>query len=179
MSARPSLSCRILWVLTVLRVLCADFKVWFDAADLDGGGTLSVDEFFFWTLSNASRQHGDEAIEAVFAKYDKDKTGRLTALEFQKACEDCGFGLVASEIFRALDTEGDGEVSYRELRNVLQRGEIGLGKAGKQMVSSLVCSWDSETRAQSQNVFDSSRWALALEGPAATTRPPCPPLQHR
>ena len=43
--------------------LCEKFsteqiRTWFDSADTDGSGSLSVNEFFAWSLGNAVGTHG-------------------------------------------------------------------------------------------------------------------------
>ena len=36
----------------------AEIRTWFDAADSDGDGVLSCNEFFLWTLSGLAQSHG-------------------------------------------------------------------------------------------------------------------------
>ena len=74
-------------------------------------GTLSLDEFFLWSLSNASAKHGAASLEAAFTRYDRDGTGSLDAKEFGKACADMGFGAASKTIFHALDADRSGSVS--------------------------------------------------------------------
>ena len=77
--------------------------LWFNEADTDCSGTLSPDEFFKWSLNNASQQHGADALAVAFNKYDRDGTGQLDAVEFGSACVELGFGVVANAIFKSLD----------------------------------------------------------------------------
>lgn len=44
-------------------------------------GRLSVNEFFAWSLSGAALKHGATAIEAAFARYDRDGSGYLDSFE--------------------------------------------------------------------------------------------------
>ena len=92
-----------------------EIRVWFDAADVDRDGTLSIFEFFRWSAAKASKRHGAEMLESAFHVYDKDSTGHLDAIEFEKVCTDLGFGSVSYEIFSALDSDGSGTVAYGEL----------------------------------------------------------------
>lgn len=55
-----------------------ELQAMFQAADIDGGGTISVDEFFLFSLSVAAFKHSDrDSMQAIFEKFDKDKTGFL------------------------------------------------------------------------------------------------------
>ena len=67
---------------------------------------LSINEFFVWSLSHASRQFGSSALETAFKSYDTDKRGYLTSATFGMAARDMGFGAVAHDIFKALDKDG-------------------------------------------------------------------------
>ena len=61
-----------------------EIRVWFDAADVDRDGTLSISEFFRWSAAKASKRHGAEMLESAFHVYDKDSTGQLDAIEFEQ-----------------------------------------------------------------------------------------------
>jgi len=54
------------------RYSTAQIRIWFDTADLDGNGDLSVNEFFVWSLNNATAKHGFDALAAVFAQFDNE-----------------------------------------------------------------------------------------------------------
>ena len=94
-------------------------REWFEAADLDGNGTLCINEFFRWSLLNASQKHGDAALQAAFRQYDKDTTGQLDALEFERVCRDMGFESVAYDIFASLDKDGSGTLNTKEVGEML------------------------------------------------------------
>ena len=87
----------------------------FTAADVDASGELSISEYFLWSLQNAVELHGKDALKEIFARYDPDHTGQLDMREFQRACDDTGFGAVAAKVFRALDPDASGAISYAEL----------------------------------------------------------------
>ena len=94
----------------------AEIRRWFEEADGDRSGTVSINEFFHWTMLKFFSHHGGlHAIEAIFRTYDNDQTGTLDELEFSKFCEDVGFGTASHDIFLGLDTDNSGYVSYREL----------------------------------------------------------------
>lgn len=47
---------------------------WFTAADFDGNGSVSINEFFRWSIQRQSLT-GIEALQTVFSKYDANGTG--------------------------------------------------------------------------------------------------------
>ena len=47
-----------------------DIREIFDSADLDGSGTISMDEYFLWTLKLAAAQTGS-GLETIFRQFDK------------------------------------------------------------------------------------------------------------
>ena len=92
-----------------------DLRVWFDSADKDSDGDMSVDDYFLWILDNVARKHGSEIVAELFGKYDKDGSGSVNMLEFHRACDASGFGLVGHILFHALDKDGSGSISYKEI----------------------------------------------------------------
>ena len=75
-----------------------EIKAWFAQIDIDGDNSISINEYFTWSLSKAL-SNGDSGLRAVFQDYDKDGTGYLDEREFQKICDDIGFGAAAHDIF--------------------------------------------------------------------------------
>ena len=140
-----------------------EVKKLFDRADLDGSGQLSINEWFLWSLENASMVHGKLALEKAFEKYDVDKTGSLDSLEFRKACEELGFGRVSDEIFQTLDADGSGHLSYREVLDALTTG-IPADVNVKGMLTTLVLETQSdpaedEARGRVQRI-DTRGWSI-------------------
>ena len=71
----------------------AEIRMWFDEADADHDNTVSINEFFRWTLTKGVLYHGGiPGIQGVFQAYDKDNTGSLDLSEFSAAADDMGFG---------------------------------------------------------------------------------------
>ena len=194
------------------------FRAWFDTADLDHSGKLSISEFYLWALRNATEEHGPSVLIELFAKYDPDGSGMVDQHEFQKvnthtfvrpeaahtlhvsgqrqhtrgtcgtcgvagcrhglpicrlwppcatilspphppttispradhtpqACDDTGFGAVAHTIFRSLDPDGSGEISYRELMSALNAGHNPfVTSESQQLITSMITSYNSESR---------------------------------
>eukprot|EP00943_MAST-04B_sp_MAST-4B-sp1_P004860 g4860.t1 len=66
---------------------------------------------------------GDKDFRKVFHKLDEDDTGVLSRRKFKDGLEDLGFELTSREFERVLDrfdTDGDGEVSYKEFVSFLK-----------------------------------------------------------
>ena len=72
-------------------------KAWFDAADVNHDGVLSLDEFFIWSLGTCAEEHGGASIRACFEKFDANGSGKLDAKEFSEACKMMGFGHAMAE----------------------------------------------------------------------------------
>ena len=112
-------------------------REWFDAADADHSGELSISEYFLWSMQNATEKHGGGVLRAIFSKYDPDASGRLDMYEFQRVCDDAGFGLVAHNIFRALDPNHSGTIEYGELERALKSGKA-TDERTQRLLSTLV-----------------------------------------
>lgn len=95
-----------------------DIREWFQAADTDNSGTVSMNEWFMWTLARQTL-NGADALRNLFRAYDKDRQGTLDLDEFQALANDMGFGAAAHEIFLELDQDGGGNISYEEILAML------------------------------------------------------------
>jgi hypothetical protein len=69
----------------------SQLREWFAMIDTDGSGTVSLHEFFRWSLRAASAVSGRGLIQHLEA-FDRDGDGRLDHDEFCTACEELGFG---------------------------------------------------------------------------------------
>lgn len=138
----------------------ADVRVWFEAADKNHDGVVSIDEFFLWSLGASAVMHGAQPLADVFAKFDRDKTGFLDAREFDKVCEEVGFGASSHDIFVGLDADKTGHVSYGELTAALTQQDGMFPAASfktKQMIQALVWTWDD---ADGGCQIDTSDWRI-------------------
>ena len=95
-----------------------EIRSWFNDADLDDDGTVSINEFFVWSMKRHALR-GMDKMRSVFDKYDKNDTGAIDAIEFQKLCDDIGFGTHAHEIFMDLDHDKQGTISFTEIMEQL------------------------------------------------------------
>jgi Ca2+-binding EF-hand superfamily protein len=139
------------------------FQAWFDSADLNRSGVLTIDQVFLWTLENACVKHGEDAMRTLFTRYDPDRSGVLDAFEFEKVCDDLGFGLASHTIFRALDPDASGSVSYSELMTALHDDGAPLSAEMEKQIKSIIVSAVSETKTQTQKVFDIKGWVVMGE----------------
>ena len=92
--------------------------------DKDGGGDLSFDEVCFWlrsgqgfkNIDNSSRFCVIQKAIAEFKKYDKDGNGTIDKDEFKSLMRALGYSDESrfDDAMRALDTSGDGKISFPE-----------------------------------------------------------------
>lgn len=140
-----------------------DIRAWFHKADEDGNGTLCINEYFRWSLSNAVQQHGADALSRAFEKYDRDGTGQLDAMEWADACHSLGFGAGANDIFKQLDADGNGTVSYKELVEQLT-SNLPSDPEAKAMLCGLVHtisqSYGETKRVETAKRLDTSDWRV-------------------
>lgn len=137
----------------------ADIRWWFNSADTNGNGTVSVNEFFTWSLRNASEKYGTNALEQAFGKYDKDNTGHLDRLEFTKAANDMGFGVMAETIFRSIDSDDSGTISYKELFRSLSEA-VPSDPTTKQMLNALMWTYNKPVDNAHARYIDTSGWEI-------------------
>ena len=94
-------------------------------------------------------------------------------MEFQQVCNDLGFGAVSAEaIFRSLDVDGGGSVSYMELQETLTSSErMPESFQAKSMLTALVQSlnttkWEAD-QAKVANRIDTSKWVITARDAAS------------
>ena len=101
-------------------------KKWFDSADEDKNGMVSLYEFVQWSMQAASLATGKSAVE-LFQKYDRDRTGTLDRNEFVMGAKELGFGEYAHDLFDQLPRRRDGTVSYYDIIDQM-KGLRGMSK---------------------------------------------------
>lgn len=92
--------------------------------DKDGGGDLSFDELRVWlrseerfkNIDNSSRYYVIQKAITEFKKYDKDGNGTIDKDEFKILMRSLGYSdeTQFDSALRALDTSGDGKISFPE-----------------------------------------------------------------
>ena len=140
------------------------FRVWFSSADLDGNGELSITQFFLWALNNALLKHGEPALRSFFKKFDPDLSGFLDAIEFTRVCDALGFGLVASELFRILDPDMSGTISYAELMSALKQQSVAIDRETNKKIKILILAGENEAKQEHLKVLKSTKgWSITGE----------------
>jgi len=144
-----------------------DIRQWFTSADVDSNGSVSINEFFMFTLQKESL-NGVEGLRALFQAYDKDGTGYIDMSEFQLIADDLGFGAASHEIFMELDDDNSGYVQYSEVLERLVPSEAedksALSKSSSTTKKFLMAiAWtanDGESKGNKAAVVDTSTWEL-------------------
>ena len=95
----------------------------FVVVDADGDGSVSIDEYFMWTLTFLKTSCGS-GLEDVFRRYSSSADGSWSVLELAAAAEDIGFGSVADELFVELDSTNSGAIQHLEVLRHIQSGGI-------------------------------------------------------
>jgi Ca2+-binding EF-hand superfamily protein len=95
----------------------AVLKYWFNLADTDGDGRLTLDDFLSWALMSVTRNSKPprSAVSPTLAKYDLDSSGTLDTLEFFMAVEELGLSESGRAIVAALPKQPDGTIAHDAL----------------------------------------------------------------
>lgn len=106
---------------------------------------------------------GKDALTKAFEQYDSNRSGQLDIEEFGKACAVLGFGAAKSEIFQALDANGSGVLTYKELIDGLMHDIGQVPSSAKAMLQALVLSTitpSHEGTASASTAIDTSTWVI-------------------
>lgn len=95
----------------------------FSAIDADGSGTISMSEYLAYSLRDGLARSSKRVID-LFNGWDKDRSGLLTRTEFRMVVKAMGFrsDAVADDLFRMIDLDGSGSITYEELNTTLRSG---------------------------------------------------------
>ena len=149
-----------------------EIRQWFDSADDNGDGVLSVDEFFSFTLSNAAIKHGATSLANALRAFDtsSDKTGDLDLLAWEMMCDDMGFAKHAHDIFTSLDSDMSGTVSGDELATTLRSFDVSdVSLDTKKLVITLAWSWDERSQADARKALEAQAMSWRITGRDAET----------
>ena len=134
------------FISTIPKQISAEYEVdtlaeLFGMADYDGDGFVTREEFFFFTMRWATENSGMSiGLERCFKTLDYSGDGELNMKEFASAIEGFGFGKeLGFKLFRELDNEGNGTVSYSELQTCLKqrRGTKGMSNDMRRLLTEM------------------------------------------
>ena len=137
----------------------ATLRRFFDAADKDGDGVLSMAEFFVWALAEAVSRFGRKELTAVFRRAntsDDARTGVLDLFEFEALCKSIGYPAnIAGQLFRDV-TDGCGCVTVKILQQsamgallkLRQTESAAAGPAAAEVTAQVTAEADEAARGQ-------------------------------
>ena len=134
----------------------------FQMADANSDGSISLEEYFFWTLGWASKNSGAaNALEQCFHQYDDTGDGQLNLREFTRAVSRFGYGDLGHSIFRELDNDNTGTVSYPEIIEALKARRGVYSVECRQLLTAM--SFQMQTASQAREAarmlkFGRSPW---------------------
>ena len=97
------------------------------AADKDGDGTVSFDEFA--ELVRPVYADSGAALRAAFDMFDADQSGYIDRQELSVMLRKLGFEWQGAHVFEAADTNKDGKVTYDEFLALFNEGKPKAKKA--------------------------------------------------
>ncbi|KAG8919349.1 calmodulin-like 3, partial [Tulasnella sp. 417] len=88
-----------------------------DHADIDGTGTIDLEEFLMMAVTQMKDNEPEEVIRQTFKAFDKDGDDSINAAELRQIMAAIGQQLSDTEVnemMRAADINGDGLINYEE-----------------------------------------------------------------
>lgn len=102
-----------------------DVQILIDAADADGNGTLSCEEFVTASV-HLKRIGSDEHLSQAFSYFDKNQSGYIEFEELREALLDDNLDpnndQVIHDILFDVDLDKDGKISYEEFKAMMKTG---------------------------------------------------------
>ncbi|XP_044466980.1 calcium-dependent protein kinase 24-like [Mangifera indica] len=102
-----------------------DVKMLMEAADIDGDGYLSCDEFLTMSV-HLKKMGNDEDLSQAFNYFDKNQSGYIEFDELKEALLEDNLGpnkeQIIHEILFDVDLDKDGRVSYEEFKAMMKSG---------------------------------------------------------
>ncbi|KAK8498083.1 hypothetical protein V6N13_121417 [Hibiscus sabdariffa] len=100
-----------------------DVRMLMEAADIDGNGTLSQEEFVIMAVHLKRMDGSDELLSQAFRVFDKNQSGYIELEELQEALshDDLHQQLI-KDIMADVDQNKDGRISYEEFKAMMVTG---------------------------------------------------------
>lgn len=92
--------------------------------DADGNGTIDFDEWFTLMTKRVNDRDSRANIAKIFALYDEERTGYISAATLKKVALDLGENISESELQELItraDVDHDGLVSEEEFYTIVTR----------------------------------------------------------
>ena len=141
-----------------------DIQKWFTAADFSGNGDgyLDVYDYFRWSLISGMRTHGTKSLRQLFTKHRRPGSDVLDTFEFERLAGDCGFASAAMEVFRLIDTNQSGTISYKELHRILEHcREAKFCGSNEKLFEAISEEYDGQTKDPSAWItIDTRNWVI-------------------
>ncbi|KAL5983903.1 hypothetical protein ACLOJK_018001 [Asimina triloba] len=102
----------------------AEVAAMMQAADLDGDGFISVEEFLSVNTMETDSSKCIEDLRNAFTVFDKDKNGLISAEELHSVLRAMGEKTSLAEcrsMIKGIDRNGDGAVSFDEFMQMMTR----------------------------------------------------------
>ena len=90
--------------------------------DIDGNGTIELDEFIEMMRRPQPDGDTDEELRAAFRAFDADGNGYISHAELKAVMQSLGEGLTDAEIMEMIieaDLNGDGQIDFEEFKNMM------------------------------------------------------------
>lgn len=136
----------------------------FDMADADGSGSLSREEYFFWTLRWMATSGVASGLEFNFRRFDASGDGELSRREWALAADRFGFGELGQDVFTELDHDMTGTISYLEIIETLSKCPHEISHNCQRLLTAMAFyTGDSEDKAgpdgqRGAHNFDNTIW---------------------
>ncbi|EEF28856.1 calcium-dependent protein kinase 24 [Ricinus communis] len=102
-----------------------DVRTLMDAADIDGNGTLSIEEFVAMSI-HLIKIGNDEHLSQAFKFFDKNQTGYIEFEELRDAMVHDNLGPNCEEVIKDImsdvDLDKDGRISFDEFKAMMKSG---------------------------------------------------------
>ncbi|XP_010542759.1 PREDICTED: calcium-dependent protein kinase 24-like [Tarenaya hassleriana] len=148
----------------------SDVKMLMDAADTDGDGMLSCEEFVTVSI-HMKRIGGDDHLRQAFRYFDQNNNGFIELDELKEALFDVKLGHTndqwVKDIFFDVDLNKDGRISFEEFKAMMKTGtdwKMASRQYSRALLNALSIKMFKESRA---DVGDSGQKSYSMEFPLA------------
>eukprot|EP00325_Prymnesiales_sp_UTEX-LB-985_P031941 CAMPEP_0174738490 /NCGR_PEP_ID=MMETSP1094-20130205/70021_1 /TAXON_ID=156173 /ORGANISM="Chrysochromulina brevifilum, Strain UTEX LB 985" /LENGTH=504 /DNA_ID=CAMNT_0015941913 /DNA_START=66 /DNA_END=1581 /DNA_ORIENTATION=+ len=131
-------------------------RSWFDLADKDGNGEVTMAEFVLWSISMAKAVTGSD-VSRILQTGDDDE-GLLDELQFTRMARKLGFGEHAHELYSQLPQNTEGVVCCEELADEVRMPNKASSQTMREFL--LAMSWNSAGGCVPDKTIDTTGWSF-------------------